>query len=273
MHCYALQSKVGRVVTRKWRGTKTTANALIEGYTGAELALPEIFDLKSRRHKTAFLMTAAFLLAGCGGASVQLHNPTIPEPLIDQLPLRVAARYPDVFDNFVHEEQVIGKEKWSIDLGQSNRLLFTQLFGAMFSEFTVIDANTDARDLAIDALIEPSIDAFEFSVPSQSQTDDFAVWIRYRIRIYDNEGVQIANWPIAAYGKSLTTTFGGDEALQRAAVLAMRDAAALIILQMDRATGISKLSQANAAREPETTAPAPGQMNLQSTAAEVQPNE
>jgi hypothetical protein len=213
------------------------------------------------------------LIAGCGGAAVQLHNPTIPEPLIDKLPLRVAARYPDVFDNFVHEEQVIGKEKWSIDLGQSNRLLFTQLFGSMFTEFTVIDAETDPRDLAIDALIEPSIDAFEFSVPSQSQTDDFAVWIRYRIKIYDDEGVQIANWPIAAYGKSLTTTFGGDAALQRAAVLAMRDAAALIILQMDRATGISKLSEARAQEQPEPEAPLPNQMNLQSTAAEVQPDE
>ena len=218
-------------------------------------------------------MTAALILAGCGGAAVQLHNPTIPEPLIDQLPLRVAARYPDVFDNFVHEEQVIGKEKWSIDLGQSNRLLFTQLFTSMFTDFTVIDAETDPRDMAIDALIEPSIDAFEFSVPSQSQTDDFAVWIRYRIKIYDDEGVQIANWPIAAYGKSLTTTFGGDAALQRAAVLAMRDAAALIILQMDRATGISKLSEARASQAPETPPPNPGQMNLQSTAAEVQPDE
>jgi len=227
----------------------------------------------SPRQTTALLITAAFLVAGCGGAAVQLHNPTIPEPLIDKLPLRVAARYPDVFDDFVHEEQVIGKEKWSIDLGQANRLLFTQLFGSMFTEFTVIDAETDPRDLAIDALIEPSIDAFEFSVPSQSQTDDFAVWIRYRIKIYDNEGVQIANWPIAAYGKSLTTTFGGDEALQRAAVLAMRDAAALIILQMDRATGISKLSEARARQQAEPTAPLPDQVNLQSTAAEVQPDE
>lgn len=218
-------------------------------------------------------MAAAIILTGCGGSAVQLHNPTIPEPLIDQLPLRVAARYPDVFDNFVHEEQVIGKEKWSIDLGQANRLLFTQLFGSMFSEFTVIDADTDPGDLAIDALIEPSIDAFEFSVPRQSQTDDFAVWIRYRIKIFDREGVQIANWPIAAYGKSLTTTFGGDAALQRAAVLAMRDAAALIILQMDRATGISKLSEARASQVPETTDPNPGQMNLLSTAAEVQPDE
>lgn len=212
-------------------------------------------------------------IAGCGGAKVTLHNPTIPEPLIDQMPLTVAARYPDVFDNFVHEEQVIGKEKWSIDLGRSNRILFTQLFGSMFSDFSVVPDDADPKDLTFDALIEPSIDAFEFSVPSQSQTNDFAVWIRYRIKIFDKDGVQIANWPIAAYGKSQSTTFGSDEALQRAAVLAMRDAAALIILQMDKATGISKLSQANAQEvPPPTTAPQPEDLTLQ-TAAEEIPDE
>ena len=215
-----------------------------------------------------------FLVIGCsGGGAVQLHDPTIPEPLVKQLPLKVAVRYPDVFNNFVHEEQVIGKQKWSIDLGQSNRLLFTQLFRSMFTELTVIDSETDPGDLELDALIEPSIDAFEFSVPNQSQTDDFAVWIRYRLKIFDNEGVQIANWQIAAYGKSLTTTFGGNEALQRAAVLAMRDAAALIILQMGRATGINQLSQHRASQEPETNTPVNVEMNMQSTAAEVQPNE
>ena len=215
-----------------------------------------------------------FLVIGCsGGGAVQLHDPTIPEPLVKQLPLKVAVRYPDVFNNFVHEEQVIGKEKWSIDLGPSNRLLFTQLFSSMFTELTVIDSETDPGDLEVDALIEPSIDAFEFSVPNQSQTDDFAVWIRYRLKIFDSEGVQIANWPIAAYGKSLTTTFGGNEALQRAAVLAMRDAAALIILQMGRATGINQLSQHRASQESETTVPVNVEMNVQSTAAEVQPNE
>jgi hypothetical protein len=207
------------------------------------------------------------VVAGCGGSNVKLQNPTIPEPLIDQLPLSVAARYPEAFDHFVHEEEVIGKESWSIDLGRANRLLFTKLFGSMFSEFTVIEEDMNPEDMQIDALIEPSIDAFEFSVPSQSQTEDFAVWIRYRIKIFDGDGNQIANWPIAAYGKSLATTFGGDEALQRAAVLAMRDAAALIILQMDKATGISKLSQARAQESP----PAAGSMNLQTTASEEIP--
>lgn len=190
------------------------------------------------------MATIAATLAACAGSQVKLADPTIPEPLIDKLPMSVAARYPENFTHFVHEEVVIGKEKWSIDLGRANELLFTQLFGSMFTDYKVIAKDTDPRDLAIDAFIEPSIDAFEFSVPSQSQTDEFAVWIRYRIKIFDKGGNQIANWPISAYGKSLTTTFGADAALRRAAVLAMRDAAALVILQMDKATGISKLSAA-----------------------------
>lgn len=200
-----------------------------------------------------------------------LADPSIPEPLIDQLQVSVAARFPEAFDNFVHQEQVIGKEKWTIDLGGSNRLLFTQLFGSMFSEFTVIGADDDPRDLQIDAFIEPSIDAFEFSVPSQSQKDEFAVWIRYRLKIFDADGVQVANWPIAAYGKSQSGTFDGDEALRRAAVLAMRDAAALIILQMDNSTGISKLHDASARRNSPPTTVVSDEENVQATAAEEIP--
>lgn len=195
-------------------------------------------------------LAAAVALLAIGGCAteVALHNPTIPEPLVSPVPIKVGVRYPEAFQHFVHEEQVIGKEKWQIDLGRSNILLFNQLFSSLFGEMVVLGADDDPVSAGVDALIEPSIDAFEFSVPEQSQTDAFAVWIRYRIRIFDRQGTQIANWPISAYGKSLTTMFGGDEALRRAAVLAMRDAAALIIMQMDRQSGITAL--ASAATEP-----------------------
>ena len=247
--------------------------ALIQRYAGASVPGWELGNLKSLWLKRLSATVLVAALCGCGGSKVTVQNPSIPEPLIDQLQLSVAAHYPVEFDNFVHEEQVIGKEKWTIDLGRSNRILFTQLFGSMFSEFVVIEDGADARDLSIDALIEPSIDAFEFSVPNQSQTDDFAVWIRYRIKIFDSEGVQVANWPIAAYGKSQTSTFGGDEALRRAAVLAMRDAAALIILQMDKSTGISKLRNAGTRSNSAARSFIPDEENVQTTAAEDDPNE
>ena len=247
--------------------------ALTNGLATASIPTWEPGNLMSRWLKTIFVTILFATQSGCGGSKVMMHDPTIPVPLIDQMPITVVARFPEEFDNFVHEEQVIGKEKWTIDLGQANKLLFTQLFGSMFSDFSIIAHDVDARNMPIDALIEPSIDAFEFSVPNQSQTDEFAVWIRYRIKIFDNEGVQIANWPIAAYGKSQTTTFGGDNALRRAAVLAMRDAAALIIMQMDKATGISKLSAARARQEEAPPTNLPAEENLQSTAAEEPPDD
>ena len=212
--------------------------------------------------------SVALLIAVVSGCSTQVsvQDPRIPDPLISALPLSIGVRYPQSFDHFVHEEQVIGKEKWQIDLGASNKMLFNKLFNAMFTDVTLVAESADPATLGLDALIEPSIDAFEFSVPEQSQTDSFAVWIRYRIKIFDRNGTQIENWPISAYGKSQTSTFGGDAALRRAAVLAMRDAAALIIMQMDKSTGISKLVNI----ENDNAIPATGEPAVQHTAVEEQ---
>lgn len=208
-------------------------------------------------------------LSGCS-THVALQNPTIPDPLVETLPLSVAVRYPEAFQHYVHKEKVIGKDEWTIDMGRANSILFTQLFGAMFADCTVIGEppaepegdddtgpplrcdfvppGTDPGSLPIDALIEPSIDAFEFSVPEQSQTDAFAVWIRYRLKIYDAQGNEIANWPLSAYGKAMSSMLGGDDALRHAAVLAMRDAAALVVLQMDKSRNISALVASRRAR-------------------------
>jgi len=183
----------------------------------------------------------ALIASGCG-SNVRLDPPTIPKPLVDTLPLHVGLRIPNEFQSFRHTEEVIGNEEWSIDLGRSNAVFFEQLFGYLFSEVTILGPDEDASAMTLDALVEPSIDAFEFSVPTQSKTDAFAVWIRYRLKVFDANGRQIGNWPVSAYGKSQATTFSGDEALQRAAVLAMRDAAALMIFRFDPDRFMKRLS-------------------------------
>jgi hypothetical protein len=203
--------------------------------------LADIGNLNCIAYKRVTGLLLALLLAGCG-SNVVLDSPSIPTPLVAKIPASVAVRYPADFERYVHEEEVIGREKWSIDLGRTNADFFTQLFGHMFEKLTVIGPSDDATLLDIDALIEPSIEAFEFSVPNQSKTEAFAVWIRYRIKVYDRFGDEVASWPVSAYGKSQTTTMGGSDALKRAAILAMRDAAALMVIQLDKATGISLLA-------------------------------
>ena len=183
----------------------------------------------------------ALFVAGCS-TSVAIDTTTIPKPITATIPLVVAVRIPADFENFVYQEKVMGRQEWTIDLGRSNAEVFTQLFSHLFTELIVLSPDDNPADYTFDALIEPSIDDFEFSIPEQSQTDAFAVWIRYRLLVFDSAGNRYANWPVSAYGKSQKEGIGGTDALQRAAVLAMRDAAALMVTQMERATGLSALA-------------------------------
>jgi len=171
-----------------------------------------------------------------------MEGPTIPEPRVEKIPVDVALRIPEEFNKFVHEENVLGKESWTIDLGNANASFFKQLSGHLFDSVTVIGPEDDARDYDFDALIEPSIDGFEFSVPNQSKTEAFAVWIRYRLKVFDSNGNNASNWTVSAYGKSMKTGIGGSDSLQRAAVLAMRDAAALIIMQLNKSPTFASLA-------------------------------
>lgn len=179
--------------------------------------------------------------AGCA-SNVTVEEPTIPAPHIDKLPMDVALRIPDEFQHFVHEENVLGREKWTIDLGRANATFFEQLFGYMFDNVIILGPEDNALDYDFDALVEPVIEGFEFSVPNQSKTDAFAVWIRYRMQVFDSVGTNASTWTVSAYGKSQKEGLGGSKSLQRAAVLAMRDAAALILLQMNKSTKISALA-------------------------------
>jgi hypothetical protein len=193
-------------------------------------------------NRTALLgLLVIGMLGGCA-SNVTLKAPTIPEPLLAQIQMSVGVRMPAEFEHYIHEEMVYGHEEWSIDLGRSNAALFEQLFAYMFSSVTVLGPDDDPQLMGLDALIEPTIDAFEFSTPGQSNSEAFAVWIRYRLKVFDPEGKLVSNWPVAAYGKSHTTKMGGSSALQRAAVLAMRDAAALMIMKFDNVTRISDLA-------------------------------
>jgi len=197
--------------------------------------------LITAKHLLRCSFVFALLMTGCA-SNVTVDTPSIPEPHIDKLPLDVALRIPAEFHNFVHEENVLGRETWIISLGSANATFFEQLFGYMFENVIVLGPDDDALEYTFDALIEPKIEGFEFSVPNQSKTDAFAVWIRYRMQIFDSAGNSAASWTVSAYGKSQKEGLGGSKSLQRAAVLAMRDAAALILLQMNKATKIAALA-------------------------------
>jgi hypothetical protein len=192
--------------------------------------------------KTYCLLSLFFLtsIINCS-SQISIKDPGIPSLLVNKLPYRAAIIYPENFENFIHEERVIGRKSWKIDFTRSNKLLFNKIFSSFFSGITILDEVDSTSSLGFDLVIKPSIDAIEFSVPEQSQDETFSVWIRYRIKMFDNNGIEIINWPISSYGKTSTSTFADEQDLANAAVLAMRDAAALIILQIEKSKKITNI--------------------------------
>lgn len=166
------------------------------------------------------------LAATACSQSVTVDN-TFPTPLVQPLPLRVGVHYTEALTSYSYTEDLPNETRWSFTMGEANRTLFDQIFTAIFDSATTVESNVVPDD-QFDAVIEPEILALEFSLPHQSQTDQYAVWIRYNLKIFTPDGTLITEWPVSAYGQSDSRRFKGKESMAQAAVRAMRDAAATI---------------------------------------------
>ena len=144
--------------------------------------------------------------------------------------------------NFVHEEKPPRLPAWNIDLGKANRALFETLFDFLFTDTVALASLniTPENSARIDGIIEANVDSFEFSLPQQSGTDQFAVWIRYNLQLLTPDGEPISNWPINAYGEAPDEGLTAKKAMELATRTAMRDAAASIIMGFRTAPGVQE---------------------------------
>lgn len=178
------------------------------------------------------------LLSACSSQNLALSEPQLPKPLIDEIPLRVGVQYSEEMNDFTHHEELLANQEWTVRLGDANKKLYRQIFSSMFSEVLEIEKGDDPQALGIELVIHPRLEAFEFALPQQSRTEAYTVWIRYRLAVFNPEGEELASWPVNAYGKAAADRFEGTKAIQRAASLAMRDAAALVSMRFATETGI-----------------------------------
>lgn len=80
----------------------------------------------------------------------------------------------------------------------------------------------------VDVIIQPELESYEFSIPTDWNTNSYTVWITYRMNMYEPGGRLIASWPVRAYGQSRHQAFNADESLADATEMAMRDAGAYL---------------------------------------------
>ncbi|WP_448566555.1 hypothetical protein [Thalassotalea ganghwensis] len=162
------------------------------------------------------------LLSGC--KSTLNVEGTFPVPVVNQLPLRVGVVMSPEFRAYQYIETNEQRSEWEITIGNAQVDLMNTVFGAMFSQSVNIASVAPNQTPKFDLFIEPNLESFQYSVPRETRGKMYEVWLKYNIRVFDEQGQIIADWILTSYGKTPTAFFKSNEqALNDALVIALRD--------------------------------------------------
>lgn len=227
-----------------------------------------IFDLEpSVIGRGLLLLCLTLLIAACGSKQVIVEG-NFPEPLLDPLPLTLGVIYPSAFaeHEFFDEAKGRAESDWLVKTGEAQVEFWDTLFGGMFAKVVHIrDWETVERHRAeIDGVLIPAIGELQYTVPTHTNVKIYEIWMRYEFRLVDisaihqqedgaltfNPDERLATWPITAYGKTPTAFLQTDEeAVNLAAVVALRDAGAHFVTTFGAQPDIALWLNAIASRE------------------------
>jgi hypothetical protein len=181
--------------------------------------------------KRAGAVAAALSLASACTTTAPVDS-DFPDPAISPLPLTVGLQYSEEFRNYVYRDQIPGEPGWVVIMGTANTTMFDKVLGGMFDESVSLTGSGPPSERVddVDVIIEPEVESYEFAIPTEWGTNNFTVWITYRMNMYRSDGSLIASWPVRAYGESRFQFFNKDESLADATTMAIRDAGAYLAL-------------------------------------------
>jgi hypothetical protein len=171
-------------------------------------------------------------ISACGNVSIK-PDKALPTALVRPLPAKAGLVLGGELRNYKHKETRTGSD-WEVDLGPGHVHLLNDMFKASFQSFEVF-ANLDAAQAApgLAAVFEPRIEQFSFATDRDTGGRYWAVTIRYRVEVYTPRGERADSLTLSGYGSTLAGGSGG-QALERASLAAMRDAASKFIVQLPR---------------------------------------
>lgn len=174
------------------------------------------------------------LLGGC--ANNVIVSAEIPVPLIEKLPITGSMAYNDKFKNYVYLEAEKKRTALkSLDLASAQITLFDRVFGALM---TLVAPEVVEKDL----VIEPEILDFQYSSPSETKVNQYEVWIKYRLKLTNDESQKLADWTIKGYGKTPTGLLkSASSAFNAAATVALRDVGAQLSIRFAEQRTIKQL--------------------------------
>ena len=177
------------------------------------------------------LVAALASLSGCSTVRLEAR-PNIPQPVITKIPVSVGLFMPIEFSSYVYKGDRYGF-KWEVTMGAAQSEGVSRLFAAMFENVVPVDNITAAAATApgIRAILEPAVEDFSFITPRDAGTQFYAVSIQYRVSVYTPDGRLAESWPFTGYGIVPATGMSAEKPLARATSLAMRDAAAKLVVE------------------------------------------
>jgi hypothetical protein len=156
-----------------------------------------------------------------------------------------------VMDSEFRNYIAIPNEKTSIQIGTAQVDLMTKAFSGLFAKVTVVETKDQIGPDA-DLVIIPSVREVQLSTPTESYLNVYEVWIKYNLDIETPDGVPIDSWFLPAYGKTpYSYLFSRGLALESATVVALRDAAAKLMLDFFRIPAIYGWMQTRLAEKAE----------------------
>lgn len=175
-------------------------------------------------HRWWLGVTLGASLCACKSSDV-IVEASFPTPLIAPMPVSMGVLISDELYNFIYTEDIPNQSLWTIALGDANVAMLGPLFKGMFRETQ--EVNSVAAGAGLDGVIEPKLEKFEFDVPVGERDEFVEVWMQYQLTVYEPDGTTVVQWPVSGYGKSELLRDKKD-AVQRAAIVAMREAGATI---------------------------------------------
>ncbi len=184
----------------------------------------------ARKAHVWLLATCLLLVAGCGPTKVVVDG-DFPTPLMEPVPMKLGIWYPEEFagHEFFDEAKSRADSSWIVQTGAAQVEMWDTLLAGMFREVVHMKGKPSANQMnqLVDAVLIPSIDELQYAIPQHTNVKVYEIWMRYRFQLVTRGGEPLAEWTMAAYGKTPTAFLQSDEAaVNLAAVMALRDAGA-----------------------------------------------
>jgi len=199
----------------------------------------------TRTSPILIVLLLALLAAGCSATKVTVKG-DFPTPLSHPLPVHGGLVLDEAFQQHVYQDSE--NRKLTFAVGAAQTAMLRSLGKGMFREVTEL-TSLDQRD-GQQLLLAPVVEDVQVAMPFENRLKVFEVWLKYNIRVYDQRGEPLADWIMSAYGKTPSRFLTSDEeALNQAAVVALRDAGARLLLEFQRLPEVQALLRTASAGE------------------------